>query len=170
MSEIFSDLVVRWVEFMNDDQELKRRLNGFKKFSGVPGFRAERARVLGWPRAMGTGPYPHGGQSHLDGKEIVELSVPGIFNYTIVLKNKKFSFNEKKAKDPVLGIEMPLQLMKETLLSKQRWVWAIADPSAKITYMEGIPHSDWVTIFEVLVCFQELSDFHPELKKVVEAL
>jgi hypothetical protein len=60
--------------------------------------------------------------------------------------------------------------MKETLLSKQRWVWAIADPSAKITYMEGIPHSDWVTIFEVLVCFQELSDFHPELKKVVEAL
>lgn len=157
----------KWVDFLNKDEELKRRIKGFKGFCGKPGLRAERAKLLKWPREMGTACYPHPGRSMLDGRNLIELNIPEIGVYTIRLKDGKFSVEKGKAENPCLRIEIPLFLLKDTFLSKHRWLWVLADDQVKVKCDKELPHSDWITIFEVLVCAQELLEMDTGIRRSV---
>jgi len=156
----------KWIDFLNKDEELKRRLKGFKGFCGKPGPRAERAKMLGWPRDMGVACYPHPGKSMLDGRDLVELSIEAN-TYTIRLENGKFDLRKGKSENPCLRVKMPLPLFRDTLLSRHRWLWALADDQVKVECDNSLPHSDWITIFEVLVCAQELLEMDIEMRRSV---
>lgn len=173
MQEKVSTFMQKWAEFLNEDEELARRIKPFDTFCGGP---------CPYP---GPGPYPPPSLAYdptgwskakgykssiLDGKELVELSVPGEFTYTVELKEGKFSVVEKRAKEACLSVEMPLSLLKEMILSRHHVVWALTDGRNKITHMSGISLSDWATIFEIFVTAQELVERELKLREIVEAL
>jgi hypothetical protein len=54
------------------------------------------------------------------------------------------------------------------ITTRYRVVWALADDRTKLSWMEGIGHSDWITILEVLVVAQEVVDRYPEMWDLLE--
>jgi hypothetical protein len=181
----FSEFVNLWTTYLNNDGEIKRRVSNDKtirddlterNFAGTPSGHYEHARALEkkhdrvWPRSMGLLHYPHGGKSMLDGKDLIELSVPSQFTYTISLKDGMFRIRNGKGDHPCLSAEMPLSVLKELLLTRHRVVYALADPRNKITCTSQIPHGDWITIFEILVTGQEVVDMDPKMCEIVESL
>lgn len=170
------DYVKRWEDLLKKDQELKRRLKPFPEWHGgpvpypgegpypTPLYGQEKFDVSCWAKAKGYS------RSILDGRELIEICVPGAFIYTIKLEKGLFSIVEGKAKEPCLGITMPLSLFKELILSRHRIVWALTDERVKLRWIDGVAHSDWITILELLAIGQEAVDKDPKMWDIVEAL
>jgi hypothetical protein len=60
------------------------------------------------------------------------------------------------------------QLFKDAILGRYRWVWLFGMDEVELTYSDGLPHSDWVTILEICVTMQELVEFDKELWQAVQ--
>lgn len=173
MSENILPFMQRWTDFLNNDEEIHRRLAGFRTFAGGPNPYPGPGPYpppsiaydpTGWSKAKG---YP---TTVLNGKELVEITIPRFYTFKIELKDGVFSITEGKAKKPCLGVEMPLSLFKEMILSEHRILWALADERNRVTYLPGLGLSDWVTIFEVLVTGQELVDMNLQLRETIKNL
>ncbi|MFQ5820921.1 MAG: hypothetical protein ACE5I5_13095 [Candidatus Heimdallarchaeota archaeon] len=171
--EKFSIFVKRWTEFLNEDEELSRRIKPFRTFCGgpcqYPGPGPYPSPCVafdptGWSKAEGYA------SSVLDGKELVELNVPGVSKYVINLKEGKFQIQERETKECCLGVKIPMELLKEIILGRYSLLWVLADERVDVTYMPGLSLSDWTTIFEVLITAQELVETDPELWDIVEGL
>ncbi len=169
----------KWEDYLNRDGELKRRLAGFKTFSGLPGGHAKRAQKLRdkyktWPKAMGEACYPHPGKSIIDGKDLIELKVllsnSRFLHYTLSLRGKKFNIRDGAGNNPCIKIEIPVDLFRDLALTNDRLFWVLADDRCKVYCTNNLPHSDWITIFETLVCLQEIVDVDKEAKEIVENL
>ena len=80
----------------------------------------------------------------------------------------KFSIAQGPWKSPHLTISLSKELFKKTVLGRYRWLWTMGMDGVEITYSEGLPHSDWVTILEVLVAMQELVEFDKALWQWIE--
>lgn len=66
---------------------------------------------------------------------------------------------------------MPLDTFKDMILTKQRVIWALADPRNKVECIwPGVSYSDWITILELLVIGQELVERNPAMWDLIEAL
>ncbi|MFC1669473.1 SCP2 sterol-binding domain-containing protein [Spirochaetota bacterium] len=159
--------------FLNNDPELQRRLEGFKHFSGVPNGHYKRARELG-VRAVDRAVrcYPFGGKSLLDKSELVSITIndgKGVNTVLISLKDKKFSVAGKDGKKPHLTLELSTEKFKKAILGRYRWIFLFGMKDVKLEHSQGLPHSDWVTILEVLVAMQELVEFDPDMWKTVES-
>lgn len=165
----------RWSELLNGDGELKRRLKPYRTFMGGP---------LPY---IGPGPYPRPIPTHdptgwtkakgypkpaLEGKELIELSVPKLFTYTFELKEGKFIIKEGSATGrPILRVRMPLDVFKEMILTKQRVIWALADPRNDLECIwPEIGWSDWITVLEILVIGQELVERVSTMWDLIEGL
>jgi hypothetical protein len=162
-----------WEDLLNKDEELKYRIKPFRTFMGGP---------LPY---IGPGPYPRPIPTHdptgwtkakgyskpaLDGKELIELNVSKLFTCTIELKNGKFTIREGQASTrPILRVQMPPQVFKDMILTKQRVIWALADPRNNVECMwPEIGWSDWVTVLEILVIGQELVERNPAMWDAIE--
>jgi hypothetical protein len=160
--------------YLNTDEELQRRLAGFKHFSGVPDGHYKRARAQGISAvARAVKCYPFGGKSLLGDCEIVGIHIDGLKennSFAISLKDQKFSIENGDWKNPHLTIALSKELFKKTVLGRYRWLWTIGMEEVKIGHSDGLPHSDWVTILEVLVAMQELVEFDKELWQTIESL
>jgi hypothetical protein len=165
----------QWDKLLKKDEELKSRLKPWRTFAGGP------------TSYIGPGPYPRPIPTHdptcwtkakgyskpaLDGKDLIELSVPEMFRYTFELREGKFTIRKgAAAQRPVLKVEMPLDTFKEVILTKQRVVWGLADPRNKVECMwPEIGWSDWITVLEILVIGQELVERDPAMWDLIEAL
>ncbi|MEM2454937.1 MAG: hypothetical protein QXL85_07250 [Candidatus Bathyarchaeia archaeon] len=165
----------QWCELLNKDMELKRRLKPFKTFMGGP---------LPY---IGPGPYPPPIPTHdptgwtrakgyakpnLDNKELIELKVDKLFVYTFELKEGKFIVRAGSANGrPVLRVKMPKDVFKDMILTKQRVIWALADPRNEIECLwPEIGWSDWITVLEILVVGQELVERDPAMWDLIENL
>ena len=160
--------------YLNNDQELQRRLKGFKTFCGLPDGHYERARQGGVKTiARAVKCYPFGGESLLGDGEIIGLNVidgQGKSQCVVSLKDKIFSIDSSSNATPHLSLELPKTLFVRTLLGRHRWLWVIGMEEVKVTYATHLPHSDWVTIFEILVAMQEMAEFDTEMWKEIETL
>jgi hypothetical protein len=170
--------ISKWEELLNKDEELKRRLQEFPEWHGGP---------VPYP---GEGPYPpplYGGpfdpsewtkkrgyrSTILKGKDLIQITVPDKQLSLVVSLSEDGVFTVKKGvttKKPCLSIEMPWDLFKDMLTTRYRVVWALADDRTKLSWMEGIGHSDWITILEVLVVAQEVVDRYPEMWDLLERI
>ncbi|MBI5375851.1 MAG: hypothetical protein HZA77_10480 [Candidatus Schekmanbacteria bacterium] len=169
---MLADFIIKLQKALDSDQELIRRLKGFKTFAGTPDGHYRRARLEGEKAiARAVRCYPFGGKSHLDGKEIIGINIAdGDSSLTVSLKNGKFKVASGKINEPCLSLEIPKEIFKLTILGRYRWLWTIGMDEVNVKYIEGLPHSDWVTIFELLVIMQELNEFDTELRDKIEKL
>ena len=158
--------------YLNQDPELQRRLQGYKTFSGLPDGHYTRARREGdsaTVRAVRC--YPFGGKSLLKDCEIVGMHIKDTDSstrFTISLTNDKFIIKDGDWVSPHLTLELSKELFQKAVLGRHRWLWLIGMDDVNVTYSTGLPHSDWVTIFEILVVMQELIEFDPELLEKIE--
>jgi hypothetical protein len=157
--------------YLNKDPELGRRLAGFRTFSGTPDGHYKRARQGGngcIARAVRC--YPFGGKSHFGDDELVGIELTDTQEkYCISIKDGSFGVKTGDWEEPHLGIRLSKELFRKTVLGRHRWVWVLGMEDVDITYSENLPHSDWVTILEVLVTMQEVVEFVPELWTQIEA-
>jgi hypothetical protein len=153
--------------YLNADEELKRRLEGFKNFSGHPDGHYERARAEGDSAlARAVRCYPFGGESDIKNCEVVGIRIADgdeEFQFVIRLDGQTFSVTTGSFANPLLSVGLSKQLFKEAILGRYRWVWLFGMDEVELTYSNGLPHSDWVTILEICVTMQELVEFDKEL-------
>ncbi|MFC1669765.1 hypothetical protein ACFL20_05180 [Spirochaetota bacterium] len=158
--------------YLNSDKELQRRLEGFKAFSGTPDGHYHRARQQGISAvARAVKCYPFGGESLLKDCEIVGIKITDANDSTgliISLKDNKFEVTGGNWEKPHLTLELSMELFKMGLLGRYRWLFLMGMDDVKITFSDNLPHSDWVTILEVLVAMQEVVEFDGELWNRVE--
>ncbi|MEM0054268.1 MAG: hypothetical protein QXL89_08805 [Nitrososphaeria archaeon] len=170
--EILSQLIKKYQDFLNSDPELKRRLVPYSTFCGGP---------TPYP---GAGPYPppnlaidpsgwtkaHGySKTILLGKELITFKIKDFLTFTVSLdENGIFNIAPKIGVDPILSVEMPLNLFKDMVLGKERVIYALANPQNSVSYKKGIAFSDWITIFEVISALQELIESDPALWQLIE--
>ena len=159
--------------YLNNDVELKRRLQGFKAFSGKPDGHYQRAREEGISAvARAVRCYPFGGKSQLPDGDLVSMRIAdgGKTDQLVIhLEGDTFSVGHSSKGAPVLGIACAKDIFVKTVLGRHRWLWTMGMDDVELTYADDLPHSDWVTVLEILVTMQELVEFHPELWQLVES-
>lgn len=169
--DVITKFVEKYTNYLNNDDELQRRLKPFRTFLGGPcpypgagPFPPPNLAMdpTGWSRTRGYS------ASILDGKELIEITVPDHFTMCIGLNKGNFYARFRKGSKPCLKVEMPLDLFKELLLGYHRVIWALSDKRNKIEYISSLALSDWTTIFEVLTCAQELCESDPEVWDQIE--
>lgn len=164
----------KFEDFLNNDAELKRRLAGFKSFSGAPDGHYRRARAEGISAvARAVKCYPFGGASLLGDCELVGIRIKdgaAETRLSVVLKDQRFSVRSGAWEKPHLAIGLSKELFKKTVLGRYRWLWTIGMDGVEVSYSETLPHSDWVTILEVLVALQEAVEFDKSLWEAIERL
>jgi hypothetical protein len=174
MNLVLTEFIQKLETFLNNDEELRRRLSGFKTFSGIPDGHYLRARQEGdsaCVRAVRC--YPFGGTSLLAGGAVIGLGIHDdreTARFVISLNDGNFSVKNDNWTNPHLTVELSKELFKKTILGRHRWVWVLGMDEVTITFSRQLPHSDWVTILEILVAMQELVEFDPELMCAIEGL
>lgn len=168
------DFYRRLESYLNADEELARRLKGFKTFSGLPDGHYERARREG-PKALvrAVRCYPFGGTSLLNESNVVGIQIQDTdysAQFSVALVDHTFSVKAGDESTPHLHITLSRELFKKVLLGRYRWVWLLGMDEVKVDYAHNLPHSDWITILEVLVAMQELAEFYPDFLKALEQL
>jgi hypothetical protein len=174
MDLFLADFYRRLERYLNADEELARRLRGFKTFSGLPDGHYERARREG-PKALvrAVRCYPFGGTSLLNECTVVGIQIQDAdysARFSVALAEQRFSVKAGDEDTPCLTISLSREFFKKVLLGRYRWVWLLGMDEVKVEYVHDLPHSDWITIFEVLVAMQELVEFDPDFLKAVEQL
>jgi hypothetical protein len=158
--------------YLNDDGELGRRLEGFKTFSGTPDGHYSRARKEGAAAvARAVRCYPFGGESRLSGALIsIRVSDRSDADLHIRLDDGAFSVRRSGGDQACLRLKLPSSLLARTILGRHRWLWTLGMDEVEVGYREDLPHSDWVTLLEVLVAMQELAELDAEVLERVAAL
>ena len=159
--------------YLNADAELQRRMKGFKTFSGRPDGHYHRARAEG-DRALARAVrcYPFGGKSEIKDGEVIGISLTDgdrTTPFAIRLQGRTFSVRPGEYEMPLLDIGLSKTLFKQAVLGRYRWVWLFGMDEVTLSYSDDLPHSDWVTILELLVTMQELVEFDKDLWNAVEA-
>lgn len=164
----------RYQEFLNEDPELKRRLEPFPSFRGGPTpypgpgpYPPPNVAMdpTGWSKAKG---YP---VTRLKGRDLVEINVEGKFRFTVGLRTDgTFYVEERSGVNPCLKVSMPLSVFKDMVLGKERVIYALADERNVIEYDNSLGLSDWITIFEVIGIMQELVESDREMWEIIENL
>jgi len=172
MDSLLTQFIKQYEAYLNGDAELQRRLIGFKNFSGLPDGHYTRARSQGdSAQVRAVRCYPFGGESLLADCDVISITVKDEQEETgivVTVSDTAFSVASGSAENPRLGLVLSKELFKRTVLGRYRWMWVIGMDEVGVTYAEGLPHSDWVTILEILVAMQELIEFDPELLEKVE--
>jgi len=154
-------------QYLSSDQELGRRLQGFKTFSGKPDGHHRRARQQGEPAiARAVRCYPFGGTTELDGAEVIAIHLNDREtdnHITIALRDRSFKVTQTPARTPLLSLDLSTELFKKALLGRYRWLWLMGMDEVGLTYSRDLPHSDWITILEILVAMQEMAELDPEM-------
>jgi hypothetical protein len=168
------DFYRRLESYLNADEELARRLKGFKTFAGLPDGHYERARREG-PKALvrAVRCYPFGGTSLLNQCNVVGIQIKDTdysARFSVALADHTFSVKTGDEGSPHLEITLSRELFKQVLLGRYRWVWLLGMDEVNVECAHNLPHSDWITILEVLVAMQELVEFYPDFLKAVEEL
>jgi hypothetical protein len=89
--------------------------------------------------------------------------------FAISLENKHFSVKGGPWGQPHLTIELKDHLFWKTILGRYRWLWVFGMEGVTVGHANHLPHSDWVTLLEILVAMQEIVEFDPELWKQIES-
>ena len=123
------------------DEELERRLAGFKHFSGVPDRHYRRARAQGSSAvARAVKCYPFGGESLLGDCNLVSICIEDLKKdnlFTISLKDGKFAIENGKPKEPHLTITLSKELFQKTVLGRYRWLWTMGMDEVQISSDPG---------------------------------
>ncbi|MEI6125498.1 MAG: hypothetical protein WCQ99_02990 [Pseudomonadota bacterium] len=172
MDTLLSDYIVKFEAALNKDRELQRRLRGFKTFAGLPDLHAKRARQQGGSAlARAVRCYPFGGTSRLGDGELVGICIRDAqesTSFVIARDGALFSVKSGEWTAPPLTLTLSKELFKKTVLGRYRWLWALSMDGVAVTWREGLPHSDWITLLELLVVMQELVECDTELLKKIE--
>ncbi|MBN2108683.1 MAG: hypothetical protein JW832_14760 [Deltaproteobacteria bacterium] len=172
MDRTLSEYIDRFETALNADQELQRRLQGFKTFAGQPDGHYMRARQQGSSAlARAVRCYPFGGTTHLGDGELVGICIRDDEknnSFVIARAGDTFTVRGNNWTNPRLTITLSKELFKKIVLGRYRWIWVFGMDGVAVTWCKGLPHSDWITLLELLVVMQELVECDPELLKKIE--
>jgi len=172
MDSLLADFCERLENYLNRDEELARRLKGFKTFAGIPDghyARARREGVKALVRAVRC--YPFGGKGLIKECDLIGIYLENAdysAQFSISRTQRGFSVTTGTMGTPYLSIKLSRELFKKALLGRYRWIWLLGMNEVVVHYTDGLPHSDWITILEILVAMQELAEFNPDVLKALE--
>lgn len=132
-----SKMLTGWVEYLNDDPEVRKRLS-----------------KEGICASLGEGE-----------RELIGLSIKGSpEEYVIRLKEGTFYLEATKGKTPAVSIRTPREAFLRMASFEDRVVWFLLDDEVDVTLSEGESWHNIVTFLETFVALQELLEQRPEFK------
>jgi hypothetical protein len=133
----FSKIMDMWIEYLNNDEEIKKRI-----------------AKEGVSSSLGEGE-----------KELIALKIKELpEQYVIGIKKGNFFFKKKKGESPRVYIETPLELFLKMAWYEDRVVWFLLNEEVRFTLIKGESWSNIVTLLEMFVALQELLDKEPKFK------
>ena len=115
--------------------------------------------------------YPFGGESSIQDGELIGINIPdadGDSRVLVSMKDKIFRVKSNDWKKPHLTLELSKDLFKKAILGRYRWLFLMGKDEVKITYSDDLPHSDWITLLEILAVMQELAEFDADIWNSIE--
>jgi hypothetical protein len=105
------------------------------------------------------------------GKAMVEVEVEGKGVYTVELKGERLHIRSGRASIPLLSWRVPLDLLKDVLLGKERILYALLDKRCRLSFdTPNFTHWNGTTALKVILSACEMVKRSPEMRRLVEEL
>jgi hypothetical protein len=109
--------------------------------------------------------------STLEGKVAVQLNIKGVGEYSISIKDGKFSIVKGPAQNPLLLWDVPIALLQEVLLNKQPVFYGLLDERGKLLFdTPNFTHFNGASIIEILYLAQGVVKSDATIHQCIEQL
>ena len=109
--------------------------------------------------------------SSLEGRTAINLEVEGQNAYRVDVSGGKFVVQQGSSEGPLLTWKLPLALLKDVMLGKQRLIYGLLDPRGTLAFdTPNFTHWNGATIIEMLFLASEMGKTESNISKLVEGL
>ena len=109
--------------------------------------------------------------SSLEGRTAINLEVEGQNAYRVDVRGGKFTVKQGSAEGPVLTWKLPLTLLKEVMLGKQRLIYGLLDPRGTLAFdTPNFTHWNGATIIEILFLACEMGTKEAHISQLIKGL
>ena len=109
--------------------------------------------------------------SSLEGRTAINLEVAGQNPYRVDVSGGKFTVQQGSAEGPLLTWKLPLALLKEVMLGKQRLIYGLLDPRGTLAFdTPNFTHWNGATIIEILFLACEMGEKEAEISQLIKGL
>jgi len=109
--------------------------------------------------------------SSLEGRTAITLEVEGQNPYRVDVSSGKFMVHQGSAEGPLLTWKLPLALLKEVMLGKQRLIYGLLDPRGTLAFdTPNFTHWNGATIIEILFLACEMGEKDTHISQLIKGL
>jgi hypothetical protein len=109
--------------------------------------------------------------SSLEGKTAINLVVEGQNAYRVDVIDGTFKVHRGSAKKPLLNWKLPLALLKDVMLGKQRLIYGLLDPRGTLAFdTPNFTHWNGATIIEMLFLACEMGEKEAAISQLIKGL
>ena len=109
--------------------------------------------------------------SSLEGRTAINLEVAGQNPYRVDVSGGKFAVQQGSAEGPLLTWKLPLALLKDVMLGKQRLIYGLLDPRGTLAFdTPNFTHWNGATIIEMLFLACEMGEKEAHISQLIQGL
>jgi hypothetical protein len=109
--------------------------------------------------------------SSLEGRTAINLEVEGQNPYRVDVSDGTFTVHPGSAEGPLLTWKLPLALLKDVMLGKQRLIYGMLDPRGTLAFdTPNFTHWNGATIIEMLFLACEMGKKEAEISQLIKSL
>jgi hypothetical protein len=109
--------------------------------------------------------------SSLEGRTAISLEVEGQNPYRVDVRGGTFTVQRGSAERPLLTWKLPLALLKEVMLGKQRLIYGLLDPRGTLAFdTPNFTHWNGATIIEILFLACEMGEKDAHISQLIKGL
>lgn len=109
--------------------------------------------------------------SSLEGRTAINLEVAGQSTYIVDVSDGKFTVQQGSAVGPLLTWKLPLALLKDVMLGKQRLIYGLLDPRGTLVFdTPNFTHWNGATIIEMLFLACEMGKKEADISQLIKGL
>ena len=109
--------------------------------------------------------------SSVEGRTAIQIEVEGQSSYTVEIKKGKFKVQKGSAAGPLLTWKLPLALLKDVMLGKQRLIYGLLDPRGTLVFdTPNFTHWNGATIIEMLFLACEMGKKEADISQLIKCL
>lgn len=109
--------------------------------------------------------------SSLEGKTAINLEVEGQDSYRVDVSDGKITVRQGSANKPLLTWKLPLALLKDVMLGKQRLIYGLLDPRGTLIFdTPNFTHWNGATIIEMLFLVCEMGEKEADVSQLIKGL
>jgi len=109
--------------------------------------------------------------STLEGRVAIQLNIESSNQYSVHVKDGKFTVDKGISQNPLLCWDLPVSLLQEVLLNKQPVFYALLDERGSVSFdTPHFTHFNGASIIEMLYLAQEVVKRDPEMDHLIQQL